>query len=121
MARKHQDIIDQLTLEEKASLMSGKDFWQTQGIERVGLPSIFLSDGPHGLRKQQAAADNLGLNESYKATCFPTASAIASSWNLELGRQIGIALGKEAIYEKVHVLLGPGLNIKRKWFDGDAH
>ena len=113
MARKHQDIIDQLTLEEKASLMSGKDFWQTQGIERVGLPSIFLSDGPHGLRKQQAAADNLGLNESYKATCFPTASAIASSWNLELGRQIGIALGKEAIYEKVHVLLGPGLNIKR--------
>ena len=113
MARKHQDIIDQLTLAEKASLMSGKDFWQTQEIERVGLPSIFLSDGPHGLRKQQAAADNLGLNESYKATCFPTASAIASSWNLELGREIGVALGKEAVYEKVHVLLGPGMNIKR--------
>ena len=113
MARKHQDIIDQLTLEEKASLMSGKDFWQTQEIERVGLPSIFLSDGPHGLRKQQAAADNLGLNESYKATCFPTASAIASSWNLELGKEIGVALGKESIYQKVHVLLGPGINIKR--------
>ena len=97
MERKHQDLIDQLTLEEKASLMSGKDFWQTVDIERLGIPSAFLSDGPHGLRKQQAAADNLGLNESYKATCFPTASAVASSWNLELGRQIGEALGKEAI------------------------
>ncbi len=113
MTRKHQDIIDQLTLEEKASMMSGKDFWQTQSIERLGVPSIFLSDGPHGLRKQQAAADNLGLNESYKATCFPTAGAIASSWNLELGHRIGVALGKESIYEKVHVLLGPGINIKR--------
>ena len=113
MKRKHQDIIDQLTLQEKASLMSGKDFWQTESIERLGVPSIFLSDGPHGLRKQQAAADNLGLNESFKATCFPTASAMASSWNLELGKQVGEALGKEAIYEKVHVLLGPGINIKR--------
>ena len=113
MKRKHQDIIDQLTLQEKASLMCGKDFWQTQDIERLGIPSIFLSDGPHGLRKQQAAADNLGLNESYKATCFPTASAVASSWNLELGKQIGEALGKEAIYEKVHVLLGPGINTKK--------
>lgn len=113
MARKHQDIIDQLTLEEKASLMSGKDFWQTQEIERVRIPSIFLSDGPHGLRKQQAAADNLGLNESYKATCFPTASAVASSWNLELAEKIGVALGKESVYQSVHVLLGPGINIKR--------
>ena len=113
MKRKHQDIIDQLTLEEKASLMSGKDFWQTQDIARLNIPSIFLSDGPHGLRKQQASADNLGLNESYNATCFPTASAIASSWNLELGEEIGKALGKEAIYQKVHVLLGPGINIKR--------
>lgn len=113
MKRKHQDIIDQLSLEEKASLMSGKDFWQTQEIERVGIPSIFLSDGPHGLRKQQAAADNLGLNESYKATCFPTAVTVASSWNLELGEEIGKALGKESIHQKVHVLLGPGMNTKR--------
>ena len=113
MTRKHQKIIDQLTLEEKASLMSGKDFWQTQDIERLGIPSIFLSDGPHGIRKQQAAADNLGLNESFKATCFPTASAVASSWNLELGKEIGEALGKESIHQKVHVLLGPGINIKR--------
>lgn len=113
MARKYQDIIDQLSLEEKVSLMSGKDFWQTQDIARFNIPSIFLSDGPHGLRKQQAAADNLGLNESFKATCFPTASAVASSWNLELAEQIGVALGKEAISQKVHVLLGPGINIKR--------
>ena len=113
MARKHQDIIDKLTLEEKASLMSGKDFWQTENIDHAGIPSIFLSDGPHGIRKQQAAADNLGLNESFKATCFPTASAIASSWNLELGKEIGEALGKEAVYQTVHVLLGPGINIKR--------
>ena len=113
MKRKHQDIIDQLTIEEKASLMSGKDFWQTQNIDRLNIPSIFLADGPHGLRKQQAAADNLGLNESYKATCFPTASAIASSWDLDLARRIGEALGMEAISQKVHVLLGPGINIKK--------
>ena len=113
MARKHQDLIDKLTLEEKASLMSGKDFWQTENIDHINLPSIFLSDGPHGLRKQQAAADNLGLNESFKATCFPTASAIASSWNLDLAKEIGEALGEEAIYQKVHVLLGPGINIKK--------
>ncbi len=113
MTRKHQDLLDQMTLDEKASLMSGKDFWQTQEIDRLGIPSICLSDGPHGVRKQQAAADNLGLNESFKATCFPTASAIASSWNLELNRQIGEALGKEAISQQVHVLLGPGINTKR--------
>ena len=113
MARKYQQIIDQLTLEEKASLMSGKDFWQTQDIARLNIPSIFLSDGPHGLRKQAAAADNLGLNESTKATCFPTAVTVASSWNLELGEQIGHALGQESIHQKVHVLLGPGMNIKR--------
>ena len=113
MARKYQELIDKLTLEEKASLMSGKDFWSTQDIQRLGIPSIYLSDGPHGLRKQQAAADNLGFNESYKATCFPTAVSMASSWNLELGEEIGHALGKEAVHQKVHVLLGPGMNIKR--------
>ncbi|MBO4540537.1 MAG: glycoside hydrolase family 3 C-terminal domain-containing protein, partial [Bacilli bacterium] len=113
MARKYQQLIDQLTLEEKASMMSGKDFWQTQDIERLNIPSIFLSDGPHGLRKQQAAADNLGLNESYKATCFPTAVTVASSWDLALAEEIGHALGQEAIHQKVHVLLGPGMNIKR--------
>ena len=113
MARKYQHVIDQLTLEEKASLMSGKDFWQTQDIKRLNIPSIYLADGPHGIRRQQAEADNLGLNESIKATCFPTAVSIASSWNLELGEEIGKALGKEAISQNVHVLLGPGINIKR--------
>ena len=113
MSYKHQEEINQLSIEEKASLMSGKDFWQTEAIDKINLPSLFLSDGPHGLRKQQSAADNLGLNESFKATCFPTASAIASSWNLDLAKEIGNALGKEAVDQNVHVLLGPGINIKK--------
>ena len=110
---KYQSIIDQMSLEEKASLMSGKNFWETQEIERLNVPSIFLADGPHGIRKQIAAADHLGLNESRKATCFPTASALASSWNIDLVNKVGIALGKEARYQDVNVLLGPGMNIKR--------
>ena len=84
MALKHADLISKLTLEEKASLMSGKDFWQTQEIERLSIPSIFLADGPNGIRKQIAAADHLGLNESLKATCFPAACSVASTWNTEL-------------------------------------
>lgn len=110
---KYGNIISQMTLEEKASLMSGKNFWETQDIKKYGIPSIFLADGPHGIRKQVAAADHLGLNESTKATCFPTASAMASSWNLELANKVGIALGKEARAQDVNVLLGPGLNTKR--------
>ena len=80
MARKHQDIIDQLTLKEKASLISGKDFWQTVNIDRLNIPSAFLSDGPHGVRRQAAAADHLGLNASIPATCYPTAATMANSW-----------------------------------------
>ena len=113
MELKYANIIEKMTLEEKASLMSGKNFWETQEIDRLGIPSIFLADGPHGIRKQVAAADHLGLNESTKATCFPTASALASSWNVELANRVGIALGKEARHQDVNVLLGPGLNIKR--------
>ncbi|MCQ2086798.1 MAG: glycoside hydrolase family 3 C-terminal domain-containing protein [Bacilli bacterium] len=113
MPLKYKNIIDQMTLEEKASLMSGKNFWETQEIERLNVPSIFLADGPHGIRKQIAAADHLGLNESRKATCFPTASALASSWNVDLVNKVGIALGKEARYQDVNVLLGPGMNTKR--------
>ncbi len=93
--------------------MSGKDFWQTQHIDRLGIPSIFLADGPHGIRKQAEAADHLGLNASLPATCFPTAATVANSWNTELGEKIGQYLGKEAVAQKVNVLLGPGVNMKR--------
>ena len=113
MARKYQDLIDQLTLEEKASLVSGKDFWQTVNIDRVNIPSAFLSDGPHGVRRQAAAADHLGLNASIPATCYPTAATMANSWDPELGEGLGQRLGQEAAVQKVNVLLGPGLNMKR--------
>lgn len=110
---KYQELINQLTLEEKASLLSGKNFWETVNVDRLNIPSIFLADGPHGIRKQAAAADHLGLNESLKATCFPTASALSCSWNLDLINEIGKALGREAKGQNVNVLLGPGTNIKR--------
>ena len=113
MARKYQEIIDQLTLKEKARLVSGKDFWQTVDIEKVNLPSAFLSDGPHGVRRQAAAADHLGLNASIPATCFPTAATMANSWDPELGEGLGQRLGQEAAVQKVNILLGPGMNIKR--------
>ncbi|MEN0665454.1 hypothetical protein [Caldifermentibacillus hisashii] len=104
---KYKDLIQQMTLEEKASLMSGKDFWQSQNIDRLGIPSMFLSDGPHGIRKQAAAADHLGLNESISATCYPTAATVANSWNVELVEEMGKYLGREAVAQKVNVLLGP--------------
>ena len=113
MARKHQDIIDQLTLKEKASLISGKDFWQTVNIDRLNIPSAFLSDGPHGVRRQAAAADHLGLNASIPATCYPTAATMANSWDPELGEGLGQRLGQEAAVQKVNILLGPGTNMKR--------
>ena len=113
MKRKHQDLLDQLTLEEKASLISGKDFWQTVNIDRLNIPSAFLSDGPHGVRRQAAAADHLGLNASIPATCYPTAATMANSWDPELGEGLGKRLGQEAAVQKVNVLLGPGLNMKR--------
>lgn len=110
---KHQDIIEKMTLEEKAAFLSGKGEWDTRDIPRLSIPSIFCSDGPHGIRKQAGAGDHLGLNESLPATCFPTAATIANSWDVELGKEIGEALGKEALTQDVQVLLGPGLNIKR--------
>ena len=109
----NKDTIEKMTLEEKAVLTSGKNFWQTQENDDKGIPSMFLSDGPHGLRKQMAAADHLGLNESVKSTCFPTAAAMASSWDVNLGELLGKTLGEEAVCEKVNVVLGPGLNMKR--------
>ena len=110
---KHLDLINKMTLEEKAALMSGKGFWETVDIERLGIPSIFLSDGPHGIRKQAGDADHLGLNASVPATCFPTASAMANTWNPQIIKAVGQYLGKEAKAQDVNIVLGPGLNIKR--------
>ncbi len=108
-----EELIGRLSLREKADLLTGKDFWQTQEVEREGIPSIFLSDGPHGLRRQASKADHLGLNPSIPATCYPTAAAMANSWNEALGEQLGTALGEEASSLNVNVLLGPGTCMKR--------
>lgn len=113
MERNVKEVLKQLTLEEKASLCSGSDFWHTEGIERADIPSIMVTDGPHGLRKQGGESDHVGLSESVKSTCFPTASATASSWDVELLHEMGVALGEECLQEEVSVLLGPGANIKR--------
>lgn len=102
-----------LTLEEKAALTSGADFWRTKPIERVGVPGIMMTDGPHGLRKQSGASDHLGLASSVPATCFPPAVALGSSFDPELAQRVGVALGTESAIEDVAVILGPGVNIKR--------
>ena len=102
-----------LTLEEKASLTSGADFWTTKAVERAGIPSIMMTDGPHGLRKQAGGTDHLGLASSVPATCFPPAVGIGSSWDPELIERVGAAIGVEAAIEDVAVVLGPGINIKR--------
>lgn len=110
---KYRDLISQMSLEEKASLMSGENFWNTKAIERLNIPGIMLTDGPHGLRKQGGKADNIGLNKSIPATCFPTAATLANSWDKNVVHHVGELIGKEAASEKVSVLLGPALNIKR--------
>ena len=109
----HQDILSKMTLAEKCSLLSGRDVWHTRPFEHAGVPSISLSDGPSGLRKQAAEGDHLGLNASVQATCFPSAATIANSWDLELAQRVGSAIGEEARAQDVQVLLGPGLNVKR--------
>ena len=103
----------ELTVEEKASLTSGRSFWETEGVDRAGIPSIYLTDGPHGVRKQAQGGDHLGIGDSVPATCFPPAVALGSSWDAELLERVGAALGEEAKAEGVGVLLGPGINIKR--------
>ena len=108
-----EKTIKQLTLEEKAALLQGWTTWTTLDLCKKGVSPIFLSDGPHGLRKQAGAGDHLGLNASVPATCFPTAATMANTWNPALGEKLGAALGEEAAANDVHVLLGPGLNIKR--------
>lgn len=109
----YADLISQMALEEKASLFSGRGNFTAKEISRLGIPSMFLSDGPHGLRKQTGATDQLGLNPSLPATCFPTAATVANSWDIELGEELGRYLGEEAAAQGVSVLLGPGLNMKR--------
>ena len=106
-------ILAQLTLEEKVNLLDGEDFWRTSTLDRLGVPSLLLSDGPHGLRTQQEGGDHLGLTASEPATCFPPASALASSWDTDLVRRVGEALGRESRALGVSVLLGPGINMKR--------
>jgi beta-glucosidase len=106
-------LIKKMTLEEKAAFCSGFDFWNLKGLERLGIPRIMVTDGPHGLRKQLGDADHVGLNESVPATCFPTASALAATWDRDLVKEVGVALGEECRQEKVGVILGPGANIKR--------
>ena len=106
-------LLAELTLEEKASLLDGSDFWHTQPIERLGIPALMVTDGPHGLRKQADDADHLGLNRSVPATCFPPAVGLASSWDAGLLRRVGAALGVETRAADVAVLLGPGVNMKR--------
>ncbi|MDU3803214.1 glycoside hydrolase family 3 C-terminal domain-containing protein [Paraclostridium bifermentans] len=108
-----KELIKQMSLEEKASLCSGLNFWNTKPIERLNIPSIMMTDGPHGLRKQSEGADHLGINESVEATCFPTASALACSFDRDLVKELGIAIGEECQSENVSIVLGPGANIKR--------
>lgn len=109
----YKELVSKMTLEEKASLLSGKDMWETKTIERLGIPSVILSDGPHGVRRQVGAGDHLGLNDSLPATCFPTAATVANSWDPSIGELVGTCIGEEALVQGVDVVLGPGMNMKR--------
>ncbi len=108
-----QELIGKMTLEEKASLCSGEDFWHTKAVERLGIPAMMMSDGPHGLRKQEQEGDHLGMNDSIKAVCFPAGCGTAASFNRELMTEMGETLGEECQAEGVGVILGPAVNIKR--------
>ncbi|UUU28653.1 hypothetical protein JIX56_01395 [Streptomyces sp. CA-210063] len=113
MPTDHDHGAAELSLDDKASLLSGHDFWSTKSAEHAGIPSLVLSDGPHGVRRQRREADSLGLYDSEPATCFPPSVALASSWDRDLVGRVGEALGREARALGVDVLLGPGVNIKR--------
>ncbi|MCI9153919.1 glycosyl hydrolase [Lachnospiraceae bacterium] len=110
---KIRELISQMTLEEKAGLCSGADFWRTKGVERLGIPSAAVSDGPHGLRKQDGESDHLGLNDSIQAVCFPAGCAMAASFSKAAAEVLGETLGNECQAEDVSVILGPAMNIKR--------
>jgi beta-glucosidase len=129
MEARVDEALAKLSLEEKAALVSGADFWHTKAVDRLGIPSVMVADGPHGLRKQDGQVDHVGLADSVPATCFPTASAVASSWDPALQREIGVALAEECLAEGVSVILGPGVNMKRsplcgrnfEYFSEDPH
>lgn len=108
-----EEVLSQMTLEEKAQMCSGRDFWKTQDIERLGIPAVMMCDGPNGLRKQLGEGDHLGINESIETVCYPTASAMAASFDRALMRELGEELGQECQAEQVGMLLGPGVNMKR--------
>ncbi|CAM3989681.1 glycoside hydrolase family 3 C-terminal domain-containing protein [Saccharibacillus endophyticus] len=111
--RNIKELLKQMTLEEKAGLCSGKDFWNTKEIERLGIPSVMMTDGPHGLRKQEGDTDHLGINKSLPSTCFPSAAGLACSWDKDLINRTGATIGREAQAEDVSIVLGPSVNIKR--------
>lgn len=113
MEKKTKLLIKEMTLEEKASLCSGKDTWRLKSISRLGIQEIAVSDGPHGLRKQEAQSDHLGLNDSVQSVCFPTACATAASFDTDLLEELGSLLGEECHAENISILLGPAMNIKR--------
>lgn len=113
MATDVKRLVEQMTLEEKASMVSGKDFWHTDDIDRLGIPSVMVSDGPHGLRKQAEDSVGAGINDSIVAVCFPTAAGTAASFDRDLLRDLGETLGEECQAVKLSVLLGPAVNIKR--------
>ena len=113
MTRDLDSMVAALTLEEKASLCSGEDFWTTKAVERLGILSWMMTDGPHGLRKQRSDSGQIGLVNNVPATCFPSGAGLASTWNRELLEEVGRALGRESKAERVGVILGPAVNIKR--------
>ena len=106
-------LISQMTLEEKCGLLSGSDFWHTKSVERLDIPPVMVSDGPHGLRKQDQEADHLGMNDSIKAVCMPAACATAASFDKEMIYRMGEAIGSSCQHESLSVVLGPAVNIKR--------
>ena len=124
-----KEILQQMSLKEKIAYCSGEDFWHTKSVPSCSVDSIMMADGPHGLRKQENTSDMLGLNESIKATSFPTASILACSYDVDLVRQVGAAIALEAKQNEVSVILGPGVNIKRnplcgrnfEYFSEDPH
>ena len=116
MERNLKELISQMTLEEKAGMCSGLDFWHLKGVERLGIPSVMVSDGPHGLRKQDDKADHLGINDSIKAVCFPPAVLSACSYDRKLLEKLGEVVGDEAQAKNLSVVLGPAVNIKRSRF-----